>query len=212
MLSGSRDTAPVTLFSRADATNLRSLQEQFRSGQTPDDFTPSLNDLLLKLAGAALREHPHIRTQWRDEQLVIPEAFDLAFAVQTPYGLTAPVVRNVPQRSLRELAAETQRLIAGARARRLSAEDLSGAVLTVTNLGHLDVEAFTPILSPPQSVVLGIGKIVREPVVVGEEIDIRDIVRLSMTFDHRVHDGDPAARFLQQVCACIENPGPWLVQ
>jgi pyruvate dehydrogenase E2 component (dihydrolipoamide acetyltransferase) len=102
-------------------------------------------------------------------------------------------------------------LVAQARAGKLAAQDLRDATFTVTNLGMFGVDAFTPIVSLPQSAVLGLGRIRREPAVVEESIVARDTLTLSLTFDHRVVDGAPAARFLDAVRQRVENPAPYLV-
>src|SRR5262249_5425597 len=104
-----------------------------------------------------------------------------------------------------------QELLAQARAGRLTAEQMRDATFTVTNLGGLGVEAFTPILHLPQAAVLGVGRIVREPAVHDDRIVPRDVLTLSLTFDHRVVDGAPAARFLDTLRGCLEQPAPYLL-
>jgi pyruvate dehydrogenase E2 component (dihydrolipoamide acetyltransferase) len=98
-----------------------------------------------------------------------------------------------------------------ARSGKLSADEMQGGVFTVTNLGMFGIDAFTPIINLPQSAILGVGRIAREPAVVGERIVPREQITLSLTFDHRVLDGAPAARFLQELCERIVNPAPSLV-
>ncbi len=88
---------------------------------------------------------------------------------------------------------------------------MQGGTFTITNLGSFGVETFTPIINPPECAVLGIGRIVREPVMHGDQIVARERMGLSLTFDHRIVDGAPAARFLQSIVRLIENPGPWLI-
>src|SRR5205085_11773064 len=110
-----------------------------------------------------------------------------------------------------QVATQTHELIAQTRARRLTAEQMRDATFTVSNLGSFGIDAFTPILHLPQCAVLGIGRIVAEPVVDGDRIVPGKTLTLSLTFDHRVVDGAPAARFLATLRACIENPAPWLI-
>jgi pyruvate dehydrogenase E2 component (dihydrolipoamide acetyltransferase) len=93
----------------------------------------------------------------------------------------------------------------------LKAEEMRGGTFTVTNLGAFGIDAFTPILNHPEAAILGIGRMRREPVVRDNQIVVRDTVVLSLTFDHRILDGAPAARFLQRLCQLVENPGPYLV-
>jgi pyruvate dehydrogenase E2 component (dihydrolipoamide acetyltransferase) len=141
-----------------------------------------------------------LRAQWRDEGLFVPERIDIAVAVDTEAGLLAPVLRAVDRVGLRELAARSRELAALARAGQLKGEDMRGAVFTFTNLGMYGVDAFTPIITLPQCAVLGVGRIVP-----------REGLTLSLTFDHRVVDGAPAARFLDSLRQCIEQPAPWLI-
>jgi pyruvate dehydrogenase E2 component (dihydrolipoamide acetyltransferase) len=171
---------------------------------------PGYTDLIVKLTAAALRQHPLLKAQWRDDGLWVPDAIHIAVAVDTDAGLLAPVLRDADRQSLSALATRLGELIDLARAGRLGAESMRDATFTVTNLGMFGVDAFTPIIHLPQCAVLGLGRIVREPAVVGEQVAIRDLITLSLTFDHRVVDGAPAARFLDTVRRSIEQPGPLL--
>jgi pyruvate dehydrogenase E2 component (dihydrolipoamide acetyltransferase) len=212
MLNSLRCTAPVTLTTTADATNLVNLRGQFQAaGASGPEVIPAYTDFLVKLAAAALARHPLFNSRWEGEQIVTPAGIHIGVAVDTDAGLLVPVVRDVPSLSLREVAAQTRELTARARAGKLKAAELCGGTFTVTNLGAFGIEAFTPIINYPQCAVLGIGRIARQPAVVGEQIVARDQLTLSLTFDHRIADGAPAARFLQTLRAMIENPGPWLM-
>jgi pyruvate dehydrogenase E2 component (dihydrolipoamide acetyltransferase) len=212
MVAGVTHAAPVTLTTKADATNLVNLRGQFKAAAaSPDDLVPSYTDLVLKLTAAALRQHPLLQAQWRDDGLFVPDRIDMALAVDTEAGLLAPVVRGADRLTLRQVAARTRELSAHARAGKLTAADLRDATFTVTNLGMFGIDAFTPILHLPQSAVLGVGRIVREPAVVEDRVAPRDAVTLSLTFDHRVVDGAPAARFLDALRRCLEQPAPWLL-
>jgi pyruvate dehydrogenase E2 component (dihydrolipoamide acetyltransferase) len=123
-----------------------------------------------------------------------------------------PVVRDVPSLSLIEFTRRTQSLIARARAGELTAADIRDGVFTITNLGAFGIDAFTPIINVPETAILGLGRIRREPAVVGDAIVARDQMTLSLTFDHRIVDGAPAARFLQALSQSIENPSAALLQ
>jgi pyruvate dehydrogenase E2 component (dihydrolipoamide acetyltransferase) len=211
MVAGVTQAAPVTLTTRADATNLVNLHQQFQVTAAGPEFVPSYTDIILKLTAVALRQHPLLQAQWRDEGLFVPDRIDLAMAVDTDIGLFAPVVREVDKLTLRQVAAQARDLIARARVGQLTAGEMRDATFTITNLGSLGVDAFTPIIQLPQCAVLGIGRIVREPAVVDEKIVPRDRMTLSLTFDHRVVDGAPAARFLETLRQCLEQPAAWLV-
>ena len=211
MLAGHAQTAPVTLTTKADATNLVNIRQQFKSAASARDIVPTYTDLIVKLTAVALKQHPLLQAQWRDEGLFVPQKIDIAVAADTETGLLVPVVRKVDSLTLRQIAAQSQDLAGKARAGTLTAEEMRDATFTVTNLGGFGIDAFTPILNPPQCAVLGIGRIVREPAVVEEKIVPRDMVTLSLTFDHRILDGAPAARFLATLRGCLEQPAAWLI-
>lgn len=206
--SAARSVVPVTLTTTADATNLVNLRRQFKSS---GDVVPTYTDFFAKLAAAALREHPLVNASWADDQIALNEDIHVGIAVDTESGLLVPVVRDVPKLGLRQIAAITRELIDRARRGKLKAAEMEGGTFTVTNLGNYGIDAFTPIINPPQCAILGIGRIQRQPVVSGDAVAIRDQVTLSLTFDHRVVDGAPAARFLQTLVRLVENPGPALV-
>ncbi len=208
MVAGVTQAAPVTLTTKLDATNLVELRKQFKAA---GDFVPSYTDLLVKLTAIALRQHPMMQAQWRDDGLFVPECIDIALAVDTEAGLLVPVLRGADRLTLREVTAQSRELLEQARAGRLAAEQMRDATFTITNLGGFGIDAFTPILHLPQCAVLGVGRIVREPAVHGDRVVPRDMLTLSLTFDHRVVDGAPAARFLQTLRGCLENLGPWLI-
>ena len=211
MLAASQTTPPVTLHRRCDAGNLVNLREQFASGRA-GVVVPSYTELLVKLIGCVLAEFPEVRTRFVDATTLETVAeTSIAVAVDTPQGLLAPVVQRVAERPLAEVVTEVRALAARARAGELGSAELTGGVFTVTNLGALGVEYFTPVLNLPQVAILGVGAILREPVVVDDNIEIADRLPLSLTFDHRLLDGAPAARFLDAVCRAIENPAAWLV-
>jgi pyruvate dehydrogenase E2 component (dihydrolipoamide acetyltransferase) len=167
--------------------------------------------LILKLTAVSLRSHPLLQAQWREEGLFVPAGIAVAIAVDTEAGLLVPVIREADRLTLRQIAAQSRALVAQARAGQLTADQMRDATFTITNLGSYGIDAFTPILHLPQCAVLGIGRIVREPAVHLDQIVPRDVLTLSLTFDHRVVDGAPAAQFLQTLCNCLECPAPWLI-
>jgi pyruvate dehydrogenase E2 component (dihydrolipoamide acetyltransferase) len=202
MVAGVTQAAPVTLTTKADASRLVAVRSGYQMASAA--VVPSYADLLLKLVSVALRQHPMLQAQWHDDGLFVPEAVDIAVAVDTEAGLLAPVVRGVDRLTIEEIAARTRDLIARARAGTLKADEMRGGTFTVTNLGMFGIDAFTPIIQLPQCAVLGIGRIVREPAVVDDRLVPRDQMTLSLTFDHRVVDGAPAARFLDSLRRSIE--------
>jgi pyruvate dehydrogenase E2 component (dihydrolipoamide acetyltransferase) len=211
LMHSRQTTVPVTITARCDATALLAFRQQLKS-ITPSlqhsiQVVPTINDILVKLAAAALRQHPMLAATWAEDHLLLPESIHLGIAVDTEAGLLVPVIRDVGTSTLTQIAAQSQRLIAAARAGQLAAADMQGACFTLSNLGSLGVEAFTPVINPPESAILGIGAIVREAVPLDDgTFAARDRLTLSLTFDHRVNDGAAAARFLQTLRHLIEHP------
>jgi pyruvate dehydrogenase E2 component (dihydrolipoamide acetyltransferase) len=209
MLASARSTAAVTLTTTVDATNLVNLRNQFKAAS--GEPVPSYTDFLVKLTAFALREHPLLNASWAGEHVVVPAELHIGLAVDTEAGLLVPVLRDVPGLGLRAVAARSRELIERARQGKLRAEEMHGGTFTVTSLGAFGVDAFTPIINYPQCAILGVGRIQRRPAAEGERVVVRDQLTLSLTFDHRVVDGAPAARFLQSLSRLVENPGPALV-
>jgi pyruvate dehydrogenase E2 component (dihydrolipoamide acetyltransferase) len=207
-----RQTVPVTITSRVDATNLVSLREQFKAtGQKP---VPAIHDIIAKLLAEVLNQFPLLASRWEGADIVQPDPdqIHIGLAVDTPEGLIVPVIRQVSQLSLISLAAESARIIQKARDGKLSTSEMQGGVFTITNLGAFGIDAFTPVINLPETAILGLGAIRREPVVAEDgRIEVRQIMTLSLTFDHRVIDGAPAARFLQTLVNAIANPAARLI-
>ena len=211
MLAGVHQAAPVTLTTKADATGLVDLRHRYKETVNQAGPVPGYTDFLIKLSALALREHQQISGQWRDDSIFMPDRCNIGFAVDTDAGLLAPVVHDVPGKTLWQIAAETRQLTKQAREGSLKAWQMQGGTFTITNLGGYGVDTFTPIINLPQAAILGVGRIAAEPVVRNGEIVAREMLPLSLTFDHRVVDGAPAARFLDMLRGYIENPDPCLL-
>jgi pyruvate dehydrogenase E2 component (dihydrolipoamide acetyltransferase) len=211
MAESSQTTAAVTLTTEADATELVALREQFKAAlSTRGQSAPSYNDLLIKLTATALQEHRTLNSTWNEDEILLHEQIHIGLAVETDAGLLVPVVRDAQAKSLRQISGETARLIEGAQAQRLSVDLLQGGTFTITNLGMYGIDAFTPIIQLPQCAILGVGRIVAKPAVINDQVLPRRMMALSLTFDHRVIDGGPAARFLNTLREFIETPTLWL--
>lgn len=199
---------PVTLTTKADVTKLVAMREQFKSAQAK--WVPSYTDMVAKLLTGVLSKHPQVSVRWNEERsrliAVGGDAVDIGIAVDTADGLLVPVVRGVGTQSLVSITQQTQELIGRARAGRLSGRDTGGAVTSLTNLGAYGIDAFTPIINFGEVTILGMGCIRREPVFsVGDRVESRQVMTLSLTFDHAVVDGAPAAAFLRDLVAAIED-------
>ena len=214
MRASREQTAPVTLTTRVDATNLVNLRNQFKMAANGDAI-PSYSDIVIKLVSLALQQHPMLAVRSEGDQWITPSSPDglhIGFAVDTDEGLVVPVVQNAGMLGLFDLAKQTSGLIDKCRGGKLAVSEMQGGVFTITNLGNFGIDAFTPIINLPETAVLGLGRIRREAVVLDNQIVARDQMTLSLTFDHRIVDGAPAARFLQTVSQAIENPSAWLLR
>ena len=204
--------APVTLWQEADATELIKLQEQLRIalGSTSGPV-PTLTDLIIRLCASALVDHPMLNA-WRQEtEAVLFREVHVGVTVQAPTGASTPVIHHVNGKGLLQIAKESHALADRALAGQLAPEDLEGGTFTVVDLGAYDVDAFTPLLSGPQCAALGIGRIVQKPRISEGSVTVGYVLTLSLTVDHCVVDGAPAARFLAALCQRIREPYPHLL-
>jgi len=213
MVASRSQTVPVTLTTRADATNLVNLREQFKAAGRSTRI-PSYQDIVQKLVAELLVQHPLLAGQWQETEILLPspDAIHIGIAVDTPDGLLVPVVRSVRSLTLSDLAQQTFSLAERARQGQLSLAEMQGGVFTITNLGAYGIDAFTPVINSPESAILGLGAIRLEPTLSPDgQVVPRHLWTLSLTFDHRVMDGAPAAKFLQELTKAIANPSAWLL-
>jgi pyruvate dehydrogenase E2 component (dihydrolipoamide acetyltransferase) len=194
----------VTLFTEADATELVAARRQIND--LLDEAKVSYNALLVAICGRALAEMPDLNASLAPDGLRLHAAVNIGVAVDTERGLLVPVVRDVPSLPLSAINAALAALVARALAGKSRPEDLEGGTFTITNLGMYDVDAFTPIVTPPQVAILGVGRIAPQVVPHEGQIAIRERVALSLSFDHRAVDGGPAARFLKRIKDLVERP------
>ena len=171
---------------------------------------PTLNDFVLKATGEALKAHPQLNSALIDDAIHQYSDINLGVAIDIESGLVVPVVRNVDTLGVIALAGKVRELADRARDGRLGLDDFTGGTFTVTNLGGLGVDWFTPVLNPPQCAILGVGRVREAAVVADRSIQLRDVATLVLTFDHRAIDGAPCARFLADLRARIEDPDPLL--
>ena len=211
LVTSAHTTAPVTLTTEIDATELVKLREVLKAaGKQP---LPSFTDLFAKIVALALAEHAQLNASWQEDRVVLHDVANIGIAVQSERGLMVPVLRSPAARTLPMIAAESAALIQQARAGTLPAAAMQGGTFTLTNLGMHGIDAFTPIINLPECAVLGLGRIVPRLIVIDEaagKTAIRKMMMLSLTFDHRIVDGAPAAQFLKTVRANAEQPYLWL--
>ena len=206
-------TVPVTLTTKADATNLVNLRNQFKSTNGTHPI-PSFQDIITKLVAEVLKEHMFLAGRWDEDAIVLPAHHELhiGMAVDTEDGLLVPVIRNVAGLNLRDVAAQSKSLVQQAREGKITAAQMQGGVFTITNLGAFGIDSFTPVINYPEAAILGLGAIRKEPVFLDDGQVVAQLqLALSLTFDHRIVDGAPAARFLQSLVSAISNPSAFLL-
>ncbi len=207
-------TIPVTLTTTAEVSNLVALRNQFKSAKSP--IIPAYTDIIACLVVQVLSRHPQVAVNWDHSQKTLisieSNACHIGIAVDTPDGLLVPIIRDVANKSLLAVAKESRSLIERTRAGRLTAAEMGGGVMTLTNLGAYAIDAFTPIINYPEVMILGLGTIRREPICLDDDrIVVRDRMTLSLTFDHAAMDGAPAAAFLRDVALSLESPSAYLL-
>jgi len=198
MLESMQSTAQLTLNAYADARAVMAYRKRLKA--SPEEMglqKVSINDLILYVVARTLPQFPEMNAVFDGEQLTRYRNVHLGFAVDTPRGLLVPVIRNASSISLKQLSDEAKRLAYAGLDGKLMPDEMTGGTFTVTNLGSFGVETFTPVLNPPQVAILGVGNINLRPVMVDDEVEHIPHIGLSLTIDHQVVDGAPAARFLQ---------------
>jgi pyruvate dehydrogenase E2 component (dihydrolipoyllysine-residue acetyltransferase) len=170
------------------------------------DLKISINDIIIKVVAAALMQHPEVNASFQDKYIRYYERADIGVAVAIEEGLITPVVRSADQKSLSQIASEVRELAERARTRKLKPEEYTGASFSVSNLGMFGIDEFTAIINPPEGAILAVGAMSPKPVVRDNEIVIRQIMRVTMSCDHRIIDGATGAQFLQTFKKILENP------
>ena len=203
----SRTVARVTEFAEVDATELVEVRNCLKAQlQRAKNLSVSYNDLLIMIVAKALREHRLLNSTFANGEINLLPQINIGLAVDTERGLLVPVVRDADSRGLLDVVREVRALIERVQMGRSLPEDLTGGTFTITNLGMYEIDGFTPIVNLPECAILGVGRIQAKPIVYQGEVRIRQMMVLSLSFDHRIVDGAPAARFLWRVKQLIEAP------
>jgi pyruvate dehydrogenase E2 component (dihydrolipoamide acetyltransferase) len=193
--------AQLTLFTEFDATELVRLRERLRR-----DFALSVTDLIVYAVARALAAHPRLNATLEGDRVRVHQGVHIGLAVALEDGLIVPVIRDANAKSLAAIAAEARALAEAARAGQLMPEQVTGSTFSVTNLGRFGIDGFTPIVNPPEAAILGVGRIIEKPAAYRGGVALRHRLTLSLTHDHRLVDGAPAAMFLQRVVEMLELP------
>lgn len=202
----------VTQHDRADITDTEELRKQLNTHAQARAGKITLTAMALKIVAAALKEFPQFATSvdMTRQEIIYKKYVHLGVAVDTPRGLLVPVVRNVDSKNVFVVAAELAELAEKARQRKLSPEEMSGGVFSITNLGGIGGTLFTPIVNAPEVAILGLSRASWEPAYIAGQFVPRLMLPLSLSYDHRVIDGADAARFLRWVAQAFEKPAPYL--
>ncbi len=190
-----------------DVTELSRIREKNRTAwEHKRGISPSVNDVIIAAAAVALRAYPIVNSSLQGGKIEVYEDINISIAVAYEKGLITPVLRRADARDIFDIAKESRRLAETVRKGEHTSEIIADSTFTITNLGMFDVEFFVPIINPPESAILAVGKIEKKPVVINDGIAIRSMLRLCLAYDHRVLDGVVAARFLQSIKGVLENP------
>ncbi len=196
-LALSARTAPhSTIVMEVDMTNAARFRQETQFSYT---------EMLIKAVAKALLDHRLLNATLEDNQIKVLEDVNVGVAVTTESGLVVPVVRNADKKSLSEISSVLKELVQRARQGKLTREDVTSGTFTITNLGMYDVDVFFPIINPPETAILGVGRVVEKPATVNGQVAIRSLMQLSLTYDHRIVDGAPAAKFLRTVKQILET-------
>jgi pyruvate dehydrogenase E2 component (dihydrolipoamide acetyltransferase) len=170
------------------------------------DLKISINDIIIKVAAAALLQHPQVNASFQEKAIRYYDHADIGVAVAIEDGLITPVVRAADKKSLSEIAAEVRELAGRARERKLKPEEYTGASFSISNLGMFGIDEFTAVINPPEGAILAVGAVSPKPVVRDNQVVVRQMMRVTMSCDHRVIDGATGAKFLQTFKKILENP------
>jgi pyruvate dehydrogenase E2 component (dihydrolipoamide acetyltransferase) len=200
-------TAQLTLLTEVDVTEMIKFLDLVREEHRSDETVKvSYNDILILATSRVLKRFPAMNSSLVGEGILIHDSVNMGIAVALPQGLIVPVLHHADQKGLLQIAKEARELARKAREQTLTVDEVTGGTFTITNLGVFEVDGFTPILRPPETGILGVGRIKEKPAVHGGEISIRAMMFMSLTFDHRVVDGAPAAEFLQALARSVQHP------
>lgn len=208
MVRSSSEIPHVTEWLQLDATELMRLRADLTASPEAEGGKISPLPVLVKALVAALRKHPLINSSWDGErnEIVVKRSYHIGIATDTDRGLLVPVVRDADQLSVFDTAREIARVAGAARDGTITPGELSGSTITITNVGSFGMESGTPIINFPEAAILATGAITKRPWVVGDQIAVRDVMTLALSFDHRIIDGAEAGRFLRYLGDLIEKP------
>ena len=207
LVSVKNETAMLTTFNEVDMTEIIALRKKYQKQFiAKHDIKLGFMSFFTKAVTVALKSYPSVNSQIEGEEIIFPEFADIGIAVQTPKGLMVPVVRNAETMSLAELELEIKRLADKGRAGKITIDELKGGTFTITNGGVFGSLLSTPILNPPQSAILGMHNIQERPVAINGNVEIRPMMYIALSYDHRTIDGKDSVGFLVKLKELLESP------
>ena len=207
MMQSKNTSVHVTMTDNANVTALVALREKSKEQAAKQNLKLSYLPFIVKAVAAALKHHPVFNASLDEQkqQITLKKYYNIGFAADTPDGLFVPVISAADQLSVYDIAKQISDLAEKAKQKKLSPAESSNGTFTISSVGSLGVEAFTPIINQPEVAILGVGRIEDRAVVLGGEIKIQKMVTLSLSFDHRIADGADAARFMQTLISYLED-------
>lgn len=206
MQASLQNAAQLTAFTEVDVTEMVRFRDLVREEYRKQDVKISYNDIIMMATARTLIRHPIMNSTQIGDEILLHSNVDLGMAVALKEGLIVPKIRNAERKSLLEIASEARELARSAREGTLGMDAVTNGTFTISNVSMLEMDGFTPVLNPPETGILGIGRVVEKPAVKNGEICVRHMMTLSLTFDHRVVDGAPAMSFLRDLARVLKEP------
>ena len=197
--------AQLTNMHTANVSRLSELREKEKQDYLKDGIKLTFLPYIVKAVALCLQEHPYLNASLENDEIVLKKYYNIGIAVDTPDGLFVPVVKGAQAKEIKVIAKDIDKLAGDAKSRKVNMMDLKGGSFTVSNLGSVGVEFFTPIINYPESAILGLGRIMEKPVVRNGNVEIGKVLPLSLTYDHRIIDGAQAAMFMKDLIGRLEN-------
>jgi pyruvate dehydrogenase E2 component (dihydrolipoamide acetyltransferase) len=202
-----QNAAQLTLMTEVDVTEMVRFRDLLREEYKGDESVRiSYNDIIIYTVARVLKRFPYMNSTLAGDEILLHDRVDVGMAVALPGGLIVPKIRNADRKGILEIGREAREIAGRAREGSLSMDEVTDGTFTISNMSMLGIDGFTPILNPPETAILGVGRIVEKPGVKNGRIEIRSFMTLSLTIDHRIVDGAPAAEFLQSLARHLEQP------
>ena len=206
MTEAVRNAAMVTHHDHVDVTELANLRNTEKEKAAKKKIHLTYLSFIIKATIKALKKHPYVASSVEEGEIIVKKYYNIGVAIDTPDGLIVPVIKGADQKKLYDLANEVNNFVEKAKSRKIDLMDLRGGVFTITNIGVIGSTYFTPIVNYPETCILGTGRIEDRATVINNKIEIRKVMPISFTYDHRALDGAEAARFMNDLKELLENP------